>query len=328
MKAQSLSDEGHTMKTQSTYDEERTMKTQSLSDEELLQCLATLIKRERRATNDVLACLGEIEARQLYATLGFSSLFEYLTKHHGYSESSAYRRISAARLLRRLPETENQILKGSLTLTQLTSVEKVIRHEINAQQKWHEDPHELSNTVTGPIFEKARETLKKVEGLSSFQTDQVLTQEWNSVPYKREHVQTQPDHSVRLAITFSSPQFNELKTSRDRLSHIHPDGSWADVIGELAHRHNQTPLKARTRISAALVRFVFERANHACEFKDPQTGHRCESHYQLQIDHITPQSKGGYDDVDNLRVLCRTHNLAEARRWGLLKRTSQQKSPG
>lgn len=32
----------------------------------------------------------------------------------------------------------------------------------------------------------------------------------------------------------------------------------------------------------------------------------------LSIDHIVPLSKGGSDDIDNLRILCRTHNSSKS----------------
>ncbi|MGZ3698894.1 MAG: HNH endonuclease [Bdellovibrionota bacterium] len=41
-------------------------------------------------------------------------------------------------------------------------------------------------------------------------------------------------------------------------------------------------------------------------------GRRCESRYALEIDHILPVAHGGSHAPENLRVLCRAHNLQQA----------------
>jgi 5-methylcytosine-specific restriction endonuclease McrA len=47
------------------------------------------------------------------------------------------------------------------------------------------------------------------------------------------------------------------------------------------------------------------------------TQQKCQSTYQLQVDHRVPIARGGSNEESNLRVLCRTHNLLAAKQWGL-----------
>jgi len=74
--------------------------------------------------------------------------------------------------------------------------------------------------------------------------------------------------------------------------------------------------KRRIAIPVSLQRLIYQRAQACCEYVSA-TGHRCRSRYQIQLDHILPVAEGGGNEPANLRVLCRTHNLSEARRWGL-----------
>lgn len=62
---------------------------------------------------------------------------------------------------------------------------------------------------------------------------------------------------------------------------------------------------------------LFQKSNHCCEYIDPITKRKCSSKYQLQIDHIIPVARGGDNESTNLRILCRTHNLHMANKWGL-----------
>jgi 5-methylcytosine-specific restriction protein A len=44
-----------------------------------------------------------------------------------------------------------------------------------------------------------------------------------------------------------------------------------------------------------------------------QCGHTGSQANPLTVDHIVPKAKGGTDDADNLRVLCRLHNSGRPR---------------
>ncbi len=54
-------------------------------------------------------------------------------------------------------------------------------------------------------------------------------------------------------------------------------------------------------------------ASYQCEYTGPD-GVRCTARVGLEIDHIIPHAKGGSSGEENLRVLCRGHNLLLAER--------------
>jgi 5-methylcytosine-specific restriction endonuclease McrA len=75
----------------------------------------------------------------------------------------------------------------------------------------------------------------------------------------------------------------------------------------------------RTSTAPSTRNFVRRRAGDACEYQGPG-GQRCGSRFQTQIDHVIPVALGGTNDVRNLRLLCRTHNLLMAEKTlGLAK---------
>lgn len=291
-----------------------------LSNKDLIERVEKLVRTERKITHLVLLHISEIESRKIYADLGFDGMYSYLTKGLGYSEGSAYRRLQSARLLARVPEVAEKIESGSLNLTQLTNVQKCIKEN-------------------GISPERTLEVLGKIENKNSFETQKTLAIEMDLPVQVHEKLKPQADESVRIELTLSKGQFEELEQAKSILSHICPDGSWSEVIAKLAEEFNQRKLLGRTEkaknstqcvlapkerrsnsrkhLSLKVKRQLFQKAGQCCEFQDPKTGARCHSRYQLQIDHIQPVAFGGSSETENLRVLCRTHNLQAARSCGL-----------
>src|SRR2546427_10701595 len=88
-----------------------------LSDSDLVARVKHLAGREREAMAEIIAHLGEIDARDLYARAGYKSLFEYCRETFRFSEQGTYNRIAAARTARRFPVTLNLLADGSINLT-------------------------------------------------------------------------------------------------------------------------------------------------------------------------------------------------------------------
>ena len=74
-----------------------------LTDSVLHQDFINLAQCEREIVSQVLLHIQEVERRKLFSALGFTSLFDYLKRGLKYSEGSAQRRISAARLSATVP---------------------------------------------------------------------------------------------------------------------------------------------------------------------------------------------------------------------------------
>lgn len=307
-----------------------------VSNAELILRMEKLVRTERKVTHLVLLHIAEIESRKVYADLGFDGMYSYLTKGLGYSEGSAYRRLQSARLLAQVPEVAEKIENGRLNLTQLTEVQKCVK----------------GNTLSS---EETLKVLGMLENKNSFETQKTLAFELNLPIQTKEKIKPQGDESIRMELTLTKEQFEDLEQAKSLLSHIFPDGSWSDVIAKLAKEFNQRKLVGRSKneespkkestsggslespthcllaagervfvkrkyIPLRVRREILQKAGYCCEFEHPRTGKRCSSKYQLEIDHIQPIALCGGNELENLRVLCRAHNLQAARNHGLVYR--------
>src|SRR5262245_41640699 len=103
------------------------MKT--ISNSELHKRTVEAVASERRATHEVIELLKENRARRLYAEMGYPSLFEYLTKALGYSESAAYERYNTCMLATRVPEVSEKIQSGELSLSVASRLASHVKRE-------------------------------------------------------------------------------------------------------------------------------------------------------------------------------------------------------
>jgi 5-methylcytosine-specific restriction endonuclease McrA len=90
-----------------------------LSDAELLSTTQSLVGRSNQLLGALLAHLGEVEARGIHRTRACSSLYTYCIYELRFSEDEAFRRVAAARLVRRFPALFDAVAAGELHLTGL-----------------------------------------------------------------------------------------------------------------------------------------------------------------------------------------------------------------
>lgn len=82
--------------------------------------------------------------RRLYLPQGFSSLHDYCVREPKYSAGAAQRRIQSMRLLVEMPEVENSVREGKLSLCTLSTVQRFF----NAQAKIHNSKSEDNQKET------------------------------------------------------------------------------------------------------------------------------------------------------------------------------------
>ena len=82
---------------------EHTRSLELVPDDELLRRLTDVLQQSRRVEADLVALIGEVDARRLYAREASPSMFAWCTEVLHLSEAEAYLRIAAARASREHP---------------------------------------------------------------------------------------------------------------------------------------------------------------------------------------------------------------------------------
>ena len=289
---------------------------------------------ERVLTKKIVELIAEALRRTLWAGRGYSSAHRWLVGEFGYSDSSAGRRLDAARLLGDVPDVAEKLATGELTLASLSQLQSAI----------HQEEKRTGEKVTATA---KREVVKKIENRSSAEASRTVAAEFPEVSKApKESLRPAGADGWTLTVGFDAAQKTALDRARELLSHSHPGATWAEIISHLAGEHakradpvaraerreartakaakmpqgftatedDPPPPSERTPLPRAVRDAVIAEAGGACEFADPRTGARCGGRTRVEVDHVLPRALGGTGDAGNLRCLCAAHNRSEAKR--------------
>lgn len=309
----------------------------NVSDVELLSSVKSIKSSEDKAVAQIVLHLYELNIRKLYRDAGYPSLFNYCVSALGYSESSAYRRMVAAKALAENPEIYDLLAEGKITLFAVAEIYKTVKPEDKAKVleaaigQPKSEVLKLTAQYLAPSTGLKRERLrmKKVVKSSNLEVQASLP------------LFTQPEEQVEEEFRFAvSLEFDQqfMELYEEAKSYVGPvpmvevlrSGLKAFVdkkrlkapkakklLGPASEEPSHSLLKPTakpTRYIPKATRYqVKARDNHQCSYTS-KDGHRCEERVALQFDHIVPFAKGGSNEASNLRLLCSAHNLLCAER--------------
>ena len=277
-----------------------------MTNQEISEKFSSLVKTERKITLEILHLINLVEDRKLHLERGFGSLHDWLIREHKYSETSANRRIQAARLLRSVPEVSEKINSGIVNLSTLAKTQSIIRSQ---------------ERITGKqvSLREKEAAIGKIENQTQLNAEQSLIALFpeTASQVRQDRVTVIDENTQRLGVNLSNEAIADLKRAKETLSHTVPSGQSADVIAHVLREFvkRMDPLKKKNSPAVAhraIRRNVIQQAKGGCTFKDRKTNRTCGSRYQIEIDHIIPKALGGDDSPENLRALCRKHNLLMA----------------
>jgi 5-methylcytosine-specific restriction endonuclease McrA len=268
------------------------MTTSSLShltDSALHQDFFQLAQSEREILSQVLLHIREVDRRKLFAALGFASLFDYLTRGLKYSEGSAQRRISAARLSSTVPVVIELIETGDLTLAQTSLIQTQAKAETSQMKE------KMIAEIKGKNF---RESEKIVQSQTRTQTEKLPTkrkiqfevdQELLELLEELQHLKTTQRDKISLLKDACRQEIERLKKNKFKtLEKPNAASVKKTPLGQ--------PQKSNRHIPAEVKRKVAERDQHRCV--------KCGSQRYLQFDHRQAWALGGDHSVENIRLLC------------------------
>jgi 5-methylcytosine-specific restriction endonuclease McrA len=288
--------------------------------------MVELRRKENIALAQMLEHLAELDSRQGYRELGYSSLFSFCTKELKYSEASAYRRIAAARVIADHPEVLVKIRDGAMHLCAVAELAKVITEENKA---------ELIPAATGASKREVEQVIVPYLPEEQPKRDRIVLKrvkasEPESQPLFSALPPVDRSQSVQNACHFAFDADEEFLRLYKQAKALTGRGAVADVLKAALKKlvevkspekrqqrrklREAARAKSRTRhIPAAVRDEVFIRDGGQCTFCSAE-GKRCEETQRLQVDHIKPFALGGSHEAANLRLLCPAHNKLMAER--------------
>ncbi|MCM2281882.1 MAG: hypothetical protein NDI61_08555, partial [Bdellovibrionaceae bacterium] len=92
------------------------------------------VERLKSCESELIRCLQEIDRLLVHRFLGYNSLFQYGLHALKLSEAQSYAYITVARKARELPQLQEAITAGDLTVSKAVRITSVINED--NQQKW------------------------------------------------------------------------------------------------------------------------------------------------------------------------------------------------
>ena len=217
-----------------------------LSDDELMASLHGLCVDARRLDARVVVHLVEVEERRLHLRAACSSLFDFCVRRLRMSEGAAFRRIAAARLVRRFPSLLGHLESGAVHLSTLvmlrehlteSNVEELVAatsgktkrevEELLARRAPRADVPATIRKLPSPsapaaspgaLFDNAGEAGHANEAASSV------------APRSPARIEPLSESRYKLQLTVSGELREKLERARDLMRHRNPSGDLAVVV--------------------------------------------------------------------------------------------------
>jgi len=325
----------------------------ALGDDELLAALTSLVRRDNELLAELLAHLAELDQRRLYLDLGFPSLHAYCTSALGMCESTAGRRITAARVCRKFPDVLARVAKGALHLSAVCSmsphldwnnapelieicsnqsrrkVDEILAARFpraDVREKVRLDP--LSVGKYGLHFTIDAEALEELERVRALARHRLpggelselfkLAMRTLRMDLEKQRFAIGKKKRVRSATAAAAtpPEVDAVET----IVAQHPPAEGPQRPAEGPQRPAEKAQKPTAEGQESIARRPSAEVAREVYARDEgqctfvaQDGRRCGAREFVEFDHIQPRALDGEPTAANLRLRCRAHNQLYAR---------------
>jgi hypothetical protein len=201
------------------------LSVESLSDADLLAGTRRIVGRSNQLLAELLAHLAEVEARGIHRTRACSSLYAYCIYELRFSEDEAFRRVAAARLVRRFPALLDALASGELHLTGLLLL----------------GPHLTEQNLVGVLARAKHRTKREITKLVR------ILDPLPAVPARIEPLGPAPARVVPSTPTWE--EFIEATCPVRELAEGDRPRDWVGTENELAYTEEQEQPDAGTSVS-------------------------------------------------------------------------------
>jgi len=260
--------------------------------------------QENRATTLLLHHIKEVDRRRLYSDWKFTSLFDWCVKDLGLCEGSAHLRITAARLLADMPELEEKIDQGILSLSHISQVNQFCRE----------------NKIKD--LEKKKNILGQIENLTKKETDKKLFGISGVEKPGRETKKRISDKKTKVSYILSDETLEALDEVKKLLGkQISSDELMKLMIASLKEKvekekFKQTSNPKRSKGTKVTGRIISAEVKRKVYLRDKKCV-SCGSQHRLNFDHAKPYALGGTNTIENIRLLCFHCNQRASMKMGL-----------
>ena len=253
-----------------------------------------LFKTWNTAHAELLNVISEIDETRSYLELGYSSLWDYVTRELDMTPHQAHQFVSVTRKAKEVPILKEKVLQGEITLTKAALIVPELKAE--NQELW------LAKAETNTARE-IKEAITEAQGKQKFiEVKLKLTPEEYAELQKAQDILSQ---KIKKSATAEETVMGLVKTYVTK-----QDKPQKAVRLLRTSKVNLENIPFGRVLPAQVKHHVFAKSQGQCEALNPD-GTRCENKRFLEIHHKHPISQGGSNHPTNLILLCSGHHKGQ-----------------
>ena len=228
-----------------------------INNQKLLEDFSLVVLKERTSTVEVIGYIAELYKRQLYAKLGYSSLFSMLIEKYLYSKSAAYRRIQAAKVVLLFPKVLEYLNDGKTNLVSLSLIEPHVTPEEGErviEETLRKNKEEIEYYLAHTFFKKVEKMKDKIRRLPVIKKEPIYSHSGSKDEREdlRENNPEIPEKYLDFSLTATTPcepkeeeirrvkiEFvadeavaKKIERAKQILRHKYPQGKLEDIFNE------------------------------------------------------------------------------------------------
>ena len=241
-----------------------------LSDDRLLEQTRKLAGLDHQIHVFVIDHLCEIEARRVYLSRGFSSLFDYVKRGLGYSDAATWRRINAMKLCTRIDGVRERLWDGSLTLDAAAQLQAAFGRRDRERGRGagagtgsavrpNGSARPAPEPKPGPVLDVSvqKALVEQAAGKSTREVTKMLADVDPALAVPADRLRPLGEGRWELKAVIDADCHRGLEQLKGLLSHVDPHMTLGQLVGRLVNegldRHDpgRPPRRGRTRSAPA-----------------------------------------------------------------------------